>query len=537
MSYPLLLRSFVDRAEKLFPDKEIVSRGARGIFRYTYRDYTKRTRQLAESLASLGVSRGDRVATLAWNHHRHLEAYFAAPCMGAVLHTINIRLSAEHITYIINHAEDSVLLLDPDIVPLLEPLAAQLPHVRAYVIMTDAPELPETTLKPVYHYEKLLAQHPGTMVFPDDLNENSPAGMCYTSATTGNPKGVVYTHRGLYLHSMSMGLADSLALSEKDTVMPIVPMFHANAWGTPFSAVWFGTKQVLPGPAPTPQDLVTLMNTEGVTLAAGVPTVWLGISKVLEQGDITPPQLRQAVCGGSAAPRGLIKTYQEKYHIPFTHAYGMTETAPLATVALLKSHQLGLSPEEQLDMKSLQGFSVPGIELRVVGDNGDVTWNGRDMGELYIRGPWVAEEYYRDERSKEVFVDGWLRSGDIATITEEGFIHLVDRTKDLVKSGGEWISSVDLENALMAHPKIFEACVVGLPHAKWDERPVAFVVPRDPKDPPSLEEILDFLRPQFAKWWLPDDVIFIDEVPRTSVGKFMKRALREQYKSHFLQSI
>ncbi|BCJ86128.1 long-chain fatty acid--CoA ligase [Effusibacillus dendaii] len=536
MNTQLTLRLLIERAEKYFPKKEVVTRKASGIFRYMYADFGKRARRLASALQTLGVQRGDRVATFAWNQHRHLEAYFAIPCIGSVLHTINIRLSSEHIAYIINHAEDKVLMIDEDLIPLIEKVKDQIPTVKAFVIMTDNPELPETALHPVYSYEQLLEAGDPGFQFRSDIDENEAAGMCYTSATTGNPKGVVYSHRGIYLHTMCMGLADTIAYSENDTVMPVVPMFHANAWGIPFAAVMFGSKLVLPGAGPTPQILLELIQSEKITAAAGVPTIWTGVLQVLEKQPYDVSSLRAVLCGGSAAPRGLIKAYEEKFGIPFIHAYGMTETAPVASVSRLRSNHQHLPVDRLLDIRSLQGMLVPGLEMRVVGQNGDVNWNGQEMGEVWLRGPWVADEYYNDERSKETFIDGWYHSGDVATIDEEGYLKLVDRTKDLVKSGGEWISSVDLENALMAHPKVFEATVIAVPHPKWDERPVAFVALKpDFKDQVEKQELLDYLAGQFAKWWVPDDIVFLDEIPKTSVGKFLKRSLREQYKDHLIR--
>lgn len=568
MNTPLLMKQLFEYSQTYFPRKEIVSRTTQGVFRYTYKDFGNRVRRLSSALAKLGVARGDRVGTFAWNHHRHLEAYFAVPCMGAVLHTINLRLSPEHLTYIVNHAEDKVLLIDESLLPLLESLRDKMPSVQAFIIMSDSqgaaspaaqagsgaamqpasPSQPaatssasrtgqtaaaaSTTLQPAYFYEDLLLDADPTFPYPDDLDDTSPMGMCYTSATTGNPKGVIYSHRGTYLHSMVLGLANTFGLSERDAVLPIVPMFHANAWGFPFAAVWFGAKMVLPGPAPTPRNLIDLMVQEGVTLGAGVPTVWLGVLRELDEHPQKLP-LRTILCGGSAAPPALIQAYEERHKIPFAHAYGMTETSPLATFARMKSYQEDLSPEERLGIRATQGMLVPGLEMRLMKDGGDAAWDGQEMGELLLRGPWIADEYYNDSRSREAFQEGWLRTGDVATVDDEGFVKLVDRTKDLVKSGGEWISSVDLENALMAHPAVFEAAVVGVPHEKWDERPLAFVVFK-PGQSASNEDLLEFLRSRFAKWWVPDDVLVIDEIPKTSVGKFMKRSLREQYHRHYL---
>lgn len=535
MNTPLTLVHMIERAEKYFPKKQVISRTQSGIHRLTYREIGQRTRALSSALEKLGVERGDRVGTIAWNHHRHLEAYFAAPCMGAVVHMINARLSQDHLIYIINHAEDKVLLIDEDFVPMVEKIQDQLKTVKAFVIMTDESEIPATTLSPAYSYEDLLAEGDPNDAFATDLDENEPSGMCYTSATTGKPKGVVYTHRSTYLHSMSLGLADTQGLSEADVCMPVVPMFHVNAWGLPFAATFFGTTQVLPGPNFTPKLLAELIESEKVTITAGVPTIWIGLAKELEQKHYDTSSLRAVVCGGSAAPKGLIRTFEEKFDIPFVHAYGLSETSPIVSVANLKSYQQDLSYEEKLEIRATQGVVTPGLEARVVDENGEVAHNGKEMGELLLRGPWIADEYYKDDRTKEAFRDGWLYTGDIATMDEEGNIKLVDRTKDLVKSGGEWISSVDLENALMAHEAVFEAAVVAVPHPKWQERPVACVVLKDGyKESVTKEDLLDHLRPQFAKWWLPDDVVFIDEVPKTSVGKFMKRALREQLKDHLV---
>lgn len=536
MNYQLTLHSLFERAEKMFPKKEIVSRTDTGVFRYTYAEYAKRTRRLASVLQNLGVKKGDRIGTFAWNHHRHLEAYFAIPCLGAVLHTINIRLSPEHITYIINNAEDQFLLIDKDLVPVIEKVQANLNNVKGYIIMSDEFGVPATSLSPAYSYEDLLKEGDPSFVFPADINESDILGMCYTSATTGDPKGVLYTHRSTYLHSMTLGLADTIGISERDVCMPVVPMFHVNAWGFPFAAVWLGAKQVLPGPTPNAKALAELIEQERVSLTAGVPTVWLGLLKELEQKNYDMTSLRAVISGGSATPRGMIQVYEEKYGIPVLSAYGMTESSPVVSVARLKSYQQELSSDEQLTIRSKTGLLVPGLEFRIIGQDGlDVKWNGTEAGELWLKGPWIASEYYKDERSKDTFIDGWYHTGDVAVIDEEGFIKLVDRTKDLVKSGGEWISSVDLENALMTHPAVFEASVVGVPHPKWDERPIAFVVLHEEfNDKIRKEELLAYLSDRFAKWWIPDEVIFLQEIPKTSVGKFLKQALRSQYQGYFI---
>lgn len=529
MQTPLTMTQMIKRADKLFPKKQVVSRTAAGIQRFTYKEIAARTRRLADGLVKLGVKKGDRVGTLAWNHHRHLEAYFAIPCIGAVLHTINIRLSPQQIVYIINHAEDEVLLIDPDIVPLIEKFQTELKTVKAFIIMSDSESLPETTLSPAYSYEQLLSESNPNFEYPDNLDENDPAGMCYTSATTGNPKGVLYSHRGILLHAMALGLADSAAISERDIAMPVVPMFHVNAWGLPFAAVWFGTSLVMPGPYFTPKLLAELVQAERVTISAGVPTIWLGLLKELEENTYDFSSIRAFLCGGSAAPKGMIRAYEQKYNIPFMHAYGMTETSPLVVISTLKSYQNELPYEEKLELRAKQGILAPCVEMKVIGKNGEVQWDGAEMGELAVRGPWIASEYYKDDRTKEAFRDGWLYTGDVVTVDEEGFVKIVDRTKDLIKSGGEWISSVDLENALMAHEAVFEAAVIGVPHEEWQERPVACVVLKGTyKNKTSEAELIEFLTPQFAKWWLPDDVIFMEEIPKTSVGKFQKLVLREQ---------
>ncbi|MCH1627101.1 long-chain fatty acid--CoA ligase [Fredinandcohnia quinoae] len=536
MNVPLLVSSMLERAEKYFPKKTVISRTSTGIVTHTYKEIGERTRRLSSALQKLGVQKGERVGTLAWNHHRHLEAYFAIPGIGAVLHTINIRLALAHVVYIINHSEDKVLLIDEDILPLIEAVKDKLPAVQAFVIMTDKEELPETTLEPVYHYEKLLEEGNPDFEFEKDLDENDPVGMCYTSATTGNPKGVVYSHRGMVLHSMALGLADNAGLSESDIAMPVVPMFHVNAWGLPFAATWFGTTQVMPGPYFTPKVLAELIESQRVTTTAGVPTIWLGLLNELEQGNYDTSSVNRILCGGSAAPKGMIKAFETKYKIPFIHAYGMTETTPLVSVSRLKSYQQDLSTEEQLEIRSKQGGLVPGVEMKVVGKDGEVSWDGKEMGELLLRGNWIADEYYRDERTNDAFRDGWLHTGDVVTVDEEGNIKIVDRTKDLIKSGGEWISSVDIENALMAHEGVFEAAVVAVPHERWQERPVACVVLKDAaKDNLQKEDLYEFLKPQFAKWWLPDDIVFLDEIPKTSVGKFLKMALREKLKEHLTE--
>ncbi len=528
MRFQLTLPAMLERAEQVFPRKEVVSRTASGISRYTYREYGLRVRKLASALAALGVQRGDRVATLAWNHHRHLEVYFAAPCMGAVYHTLNLRLPPAHLSHVITHAGDRVVLVDPDLLPLLEPLAPQLPSVEHYIVMNDGPELPSTSLPNAKSYEALIANAAPVRSWPE-LDEWEPAGMCYSSATTGLPKGVTYTHRALWLHTMALGLADTVGVSEKDTTMCIVPMFHANAWGIPFAAVWMGAKQVLPGPRPDPRVYCELIQNEKVTLTAGVPTIWMAVLSFLEKEHYDFSSLNRVVCGGSAPPRALIEAFERKLGVPFIHGYGMTEAAPLTHLSVFKSHMADWEADRRYAVKAKQGLLVPGLVMRVVGQQGtDVNWDGKSLGQVWLRGPWIADKYHNDPRSAETFVDDWYQTGDVAAVDEEGYLIIADRMKDIIKSGGEWISSVDLENAIMAHPGVAEAAVIGVAHAKWQERPLACVVVK-PGHAVSKADIVDHLRQHFTSWWIPDEVLFIAEVPKTSVGKFDKKTLRERY--------
>ncbi|MBB5149654.1 MULTISPECIES: long-chain fatty acid--CoA ligase [Ureibacillus] len=531
MDTPLLLTSFLKRAERYFPEKLIISRTSPDtIHRIPYKDYVKRTRKLASALTKLGMKRGTKVGSFAWNHHRHLEAYFAVPCAGAVLHMINIRLSPEHIIYVINHAEDEILLVDGDLFPLFEKAIPYLKTVKHIVVMQDDKTVPESSFPNVYSYEQLL-EEADEFEFPNDLDENSPAGICYTSATTGMPKGVVYTHRGLVLHSMALGLADGMGITERDIIMPVVPMFHVNAWGMPFAAVNYGSTQVLPGPHFTPSLLLDLIEQEKVTLTAGVPTIWLGVLQEQEKNPRDISSLKAIVSGGSASPKGLIQAFEDKYNVPYVIGYGMTETTPLVSLSNYTSAMEDWTREEKLNIRATQGLTVPLLDTEVVNEQGEVPWDGKTMGELRIRGPWIAHEYYKDERTKEAFRDGWLYTGDIAVVTPEGYIKITDRTKDLIKSGGEWISSVDLENALMTHEAVLEAAVIAIPHEKWQERPLACVVLKEGKQA-TKEELLDYLKDQFAKWWIPDDIVFLKEIPKTSVGKFLKAKLREELKNY-----
>jgi fatty-acyl-CoA synthase len=534
MDYPLTLTHILDRARRLFPRSEIVTKTPGGLHRETYADLAGRAGKLANALNRLGVSSDGRVATFAWNTNRHLETYFAAPCSGRVLHTLNIRLFPEQIVYIANHAEDEVVLVDVSLLPGLEKLAPHFKTVKHYVVMADGP-LPETSLPNAVSYEDLLAGESADYAWPK-LDENSACAMCYTSGTTGNPKGAVYSHRSMFLHSIAVCLKDTLALSQDDVVLPVVPMFHANAWGLPYGATLAGAKQVMPGPFLDGKSLAELIQGERVTVAAGVPTIWMGLLQVLEKEDYDMSSIRVMPVGGSAAPRSMIERYQQQFGAPILHAWGMTEMSPVGSVAGLKHHMREWPEDQQYAVRAKQGTAVPGVEARVVDVEGkELPWDGQSFGELQVRGPWVISSYYNDERSADSFQDGWFRTGDVATIDSEGYIQIVDRTKDLVKSGGEWISTQDLENAIMAHPQVLEAAVIAVAHPRWQERPMACVVPKpDFKDSLTAAEILEFLGSRVAKWQLPDEVVFIEAVPKTSVGKFDKKVLREEYKDYVL---
>ena len=531
---PLNIPALIRHARRLHSAKTVTTNTDGGPSVRTFAETIDRSQRLMSALRSLGVTGDDRVATFCWNSQAHLETYIAAPCMGAVLHTLNIRLFPNDLAYIVKHAEDSVVIVDKSLWPAWEKVAAQVSGIKHVIVVDDIEgPAPAGTLD----YEELLAGH-DLLPFDDDIPENQAAAMCYTSGTTGNPKGVVYTHRSTYLHSIAVGLADSIGLRETDVVMPIVPMFHANAWGIPYAGLVFGADMVLPGRFMTPDALAQLMVDRQVTLGFGVPTIWLGmlepLKKVRDQLN-----LHTIVCGGSAVPRALLDAYQRDLGVPILHAWGMTEMSPVGSVARLLAAHSGLTEQQVGDVRSTQGRVVPGIDMRLGDDAGnELPWDGQTVGEIQVRGNWIASSYYNDDSSPEKFVDGWLRTGDVATIDGQGLIRIVDRTKDLVKSGGEWISSVELEGHIMAHPDVAEAAVVALPHPRWDERPLACVV-RRPGTEATLtrETLMAFLEPRVAKWWLPDDIVFIDEVPKTSVGKFDKKVLRERFKDHVLPEV
>jgi len=533
MDFPLTLTHFLERARTYFGRSEIVSRlPDKSLHRYTYADFYRRTCRLAHALTRLGVKPGDRVASLCWNHSRHLELYFGVPSMGAVLHTLNLRLHPNDLAYIARHAEDRVIVVDRSLLPLLEKFIASVPSVQHVIVIPDDGPAPDGRLD----YEKLLAAEPDSFSWPA-LDERSAAMLCYTSGTTGNPKGVLYSHRSTVLHALAEAMNDSFGVSEADTILPVVPMFHAAAWGLPYSAVLAGSKIVFPGPHLDPQSIVDLMASERVSIAAGVPTIWLGILALLDQEpkrwDLR--SVRTMIIGGAAAPPAMIDGFLHRHGLVVTHAWGMTELNPLGTLARPRRHHETLPQPERLAIRATQGYAVPFVEVRHVSDTGQVLpWDGATMGELEVRGPWVASSYYGGEGPDRFTSDGWFKTGDVVTLDADGYVRITDRSKDVIKSGGEWISSVALENALMAHPAVLEAAVFAAKDPKWDERPLAAVVFK-PGQSASKADLAAHLEQSFAKWWLPDDYVFVPQIPRTSTGKFLKTKLREEYGEHLVK--
>ena len=529
MDVPLSLSHIFNRAEHLFPDKEVVTATPTGRERTSYGQWAERTRRLGGALNNLGITSDGRVATFSWNTARHLELYFAPPCTGRVAHTLNLRLFPDQLTYIVNHAEDEVIFLDQSVAGLLWPLMDQFETVRHVVLMDDgAPPPDPAEIGPdVHDYEELIAD--ASPVDWMSVAENRAGSMMYTSGTTGNPKGVVYSHRSMVLHTFGVMMADTIGVCERDVVLPVVPMFHANAWGLAHAGVATGATLVMPGADLSPVALAKLIEEERVTVAAGVPTIWMGVLPELAGRDVSA--LRSIPCGGSAVPRSLSEGYREQTGMPILQAWGMTETSPIAAVCHIKSTLDHLDDEAKADLRTSVGLVAPGVDFRVVDPESgeELLWDGESRGELQVQGPWVARTYYNDERAAESFTDdGWLRTGDVATVNSEGYISLVDRTKDLIKSGGEWVSSVELENEIMAHPDVIEAAVIGVASTKWGERPMACVVAAE-GTALSAEDILIWLKDRVPRWWMPDQVEFIDEVPKTSVGKFSKKTLRDRF--------
>ncbi|MBL7863410.1 MAG: long-chain fatty acid--CoA ligase [Cyclobacteriaceae bacterium] len=527
LTVPVLLR----RAETLFGNKEIVTRlPDKSIHRCNYREMAARSRRLSSALHKLGVSSGDRVATLCWNHYQHLEMYFAIPCMGAVLHTLNLRLSPEDLAYIVNHANDKVIIVDQVLLPLLDKFKERIKPEQIIVVPNGTTPLPQGML----NYEALLAEAGPSGFTPFEGDENTAAAMCYTSGTTGQPKGVLYSHRSIVLHSMLSSFSDALAISEADIVLPVVPMFHVNAWGLPFTCTMAGCTLVFPGPHLDPPSLLELYEKEQVTVSAGVPTIWLGILGILDAnpGKYNLKSIRCMLVGGSAAPRSMIAGFQERHGLRILHAWGMTETSPLGSVCGLTSEIRKKATDLQYDYRAKQGLAAPFVEMRIRNEEGIAPWDGKTMGELEVRGPWIAKAYYNTPDDDGKFTkDGWFRTGDIASIESNGYIEIKDRSKDVIKSGGEWISSVQLEGMLMGHPSVAEAAVFAIPSEKWMERPMAAIVLKEGKAV-TKEELTRFLEPLVARFWLPDAYEFVKEIPKTSVGKFKKSALREMFKEY-----
>ena len=528
MNSPLVLPHMVDRLAQLFPEVEVVSRMPdKSLHRTNYANVSRRAKQLASALTKKGINKSECVATLMWNHSNHLEAYLGIPAMGAVIHTLNLRLSPEDIAYIANHADDKILIIDDILLPMYEKFKDQVPFKEVIVVpLTGAPVAEE-----FINYEDFLATGDDDFSYPE-IDENDPAGMCYTSGTTGRPKGVVYSHRSTVLHCFAEAMSDGLAISQHDVVTPVVPMFHANAWGLPYTSVMVGAKLVLPGDHLDAESLLDLYESEQVTLSAGVPTIWMAIKQARETEPDrwkTAANMRMAV-GGAAVPESLFRAF-DKFDMKIIQAWGMTETSPLATLGMVKASLSDVSEDEKYKLRIKQGVPLPFVEVRIVDEDGvSQPWDGQSQGDAELRGPWITGSYHKNEGADDKFSkDGWLKTGDVCNIDQHGYVKLTDRTKDLVKSGGEWISSVDLENAIMGHPDVIEAAVIAVPHPKWDERPLATIVVK-PGKVVSKEDIRKFLDGQFAKIWLPDAVETLDEIPKNSTGKFMKKELREMYK-------
>ena len=531
---PLTTNWIFDRGRQYFGTKTVASKTATGIERTTFADLAAQTRKVAAALDALGISGDGRVATFAWNSARHLGLYFAIPGTGRVMHTGNIRYFPEQLVYTFEHAEDEAVFVDRSLLPLFGKYLPELRTVKHVIVMDDgAPaDLPDDPR--VVNYDELLAGVDEIDFSGRVSDERQAAAICYTSGTTGNPKGVLYSHRSTWLHSNAILTSGVFGLTEADAVLPVVPMFHANAWGLPYAAFLGGARLVMPGPDLSPAGLLGLMESEQVTIAAGVPTIWMGMVPLLDQHDLS--RLRTIICGGSAVPKSLSEAWREKIGLPITQAWGMTEMSPLGTVCFMRSEYADLPEEQKADVRATAGIAPPGVEMRIVDADtrADLPWDDVATGELECRGPWLAKQYYRTEEPGEQFsADGWLRTGDVAAISALGYLRLVDRTKDLVKSGGEWISSVELENEIMAHPKVTEAAVIALPHPRWGERPLACVVVRA-GETLDRDELLNFLRERLNSWQVPDDVVFIDEVPKTSVGKFSKKTLRDRFADYVL---
>jgi len=538
MDNELLISSILRHADLNFGDREIVSVTADNpLHRYTYRDCFLRTRQLANALSKLGLAPGDRVATLAWNDYRHLESYYAISGSGFVCHTVNPRLFPEQIVFIINHAEDRIVFVDLLVLPLVEKIADQIPLVEKFVVMTDDAHMPDTSLKNAQSYESLIDSESNEFEWPR-LDERTASALCYTSGTTGDPKGVLYDHRSTILHAYAAIAPDVMGLASKDCVLPVVPLFHVNAWGVPFSAVMAGTKLVFPGPKMGDgETLFGLLESEEVTLALGVPTVWLALLQYARTAGKKLSQLERTVIGGAAVPESMIREFRDEHDVLVIQGWGMTEMSPLGTAGTIKAGMEDLTPDELVSLQAKAGRGIFGVEMRIVDDNGnELPWDGVAYGALQVCGPWICSGYYRLDGDGGAHTDdGWFDTGDVATIDPNGYMAITDRTKDVIKSGGEWISSIDVENTAMGHDAVAEAAVIGVPHPKWSERPLLVVILAEGEET-TKEELLGWLEGKIAKWWIPDDVAFVDEIPHTATGKIKKIELRKQFADYQLPS-
>ena len=532
--WPLLCHRIIDHAAAQHGERHIITRSVEGpLHETTYAGVRARALKVAQRLARDGIKQGDRVATLAWNTWRHLETWYGILGIGAVYHTVNPRLFPDQIAWIINHAEDRMVIADLTFLPILEKLADKLPNVERYVVLTDAAHMPATALRNAVAYEDWIAEVDGDFVWRA-IDENSAAGMCYTSGTTGNPKGVLYSHRSNVLHAFMAALPDSKGISSRDVVLPVVPMFHANGWSLPFSTPMMGATLVMPGAKMDGASIHELMDAYKVTFTAGVPTVWLMLLQHLERTGGKLPYLKRVVIGGSAAPRAMNKTFQEVYGVEVIHAWGMTEMSPLGSLCTIKPSHTGLAGDAKLDLQQKQGHPPFGVEMKITNDSGEaLPWDGKTFGRLKVRGPAVARSYYKVESDPVFEPDGFFDTGDVATIDRYGYMQITDRSKDVIKSGGEWISSIDLENLAVGHPKVAEAAVIGIRHPKWDERPLLVIVLK-PGQNATKDELLGFMSGKIAKWWMPDDVVFVDEIPHTATGKIQKTTLRVQFKDYRL---
>jgi fatty-acyl-CoA synthase len=534
MDLPLLVSSLIEHADRHHGDTEIVSKTVEdgSIHRYTYRDAHRRARRLAKALKALGVAMHDRVGTLAWNGFRHFEIYYATAGSGAVIHTINPRLFPEQIGYIANHAEDKVIFFDVNLAPLVEKLAPLLRTVKAFIAMCGRNAMPRVNIPSLHCYEEIIEAQDDKLTWPA-FDERTAACLCYTSGTTGNPKGALYAHRSTLLHAYAAALPDALNLSARDVVLPVVPMFHVNAWGIPYSAAMCGTKLVFPGHHLDGKSLHTLFETEGVTMSAGVPTVWLGLLNHVKEQKLRFSTLKSVVIGGSAAPPAMIRAFQEDYGVQVLHAWGMTEMSPLGTVCTFKAKHAKSTKEERYALQNKVGRVLYGVDTRIVNEDGkELPRDGKAFGDLQVRGPWIVRGYFKAEGG-DPLRDGWFPTGDVVTIDPDGYVQITDRSKDVIKSGGEWISSIDLENIAVAHPAIQEAAVIGVKHPKWDERPIVVAVKKAGQEV-SREELLKFYEGKIAKWWMPEDVVFVSELPHTATGKLSKLTLRQQMKDYKL---